>query len=136
MSGSPGPAKSFSPMHDEHRAGDGGQPIGVRAWWTGRCRTAARARASLPAWLAYWANSCDRMSVSAPLPDDGVHDAPQAVGVLPEEVRPDAADDDAPEPLGNLAGQFQHRRGAEGEPDGVDLPSLGRASMMRVVMSA
>ncbi len=124
--GSPGPAKSFSPMHDQDRARDGGQPIGSQGVVDRSLQDRGEGLGVVPRLVGVLGEQLRPDVGVGAVAGDGIHDAPQAVGVLAEEVRADTADHDAPEALGHPAGQLQQGGCAEGEPDGVDLPVAGQ----------
>ena len=110
----------------QDRAGDGGQPIGGQGVVDRSLQDRGEGLGVVPRLVGVLGEQLGADVGVGAVAGDGVHDAPQAVGVLPEEVRPDTADHDAPEALGNPAGQLQQGGRAEGEADGVDLPVGGQ----------
>ena len=123
--GSPGPAKSLSPMQTRTGQVMAARRSAVRAWWTGRCSTAARACGVVARLVGVLREQLGADVGVGAVARHRVDDAAQAVGVLAEEVGADAADHDAPEALGRAAGQLEQRGGAQREPDRVDLPLRG-----------
>ena len=121
---------------DEHRAGDGGEPLGV-----GPRRGSLQhegQRLGVVAGLAGVLGEQLRADVAGvALTADGGDDLVAALLVVAEEVGADAAHDELAEALRLSAGQLEEGGGPEREPDRVDGdPSGGRASTIRVVRSS